>query len=382
MPWLSAMICSQTAASSGPCTLSSSSARASLSPSPPIGQLGEPGEDVVADARSRGAHERDPLGEEPAGDEAEDLRGRLVEPLRVVDDADERLLLGDLGEQRQRGEPDQEPVRARAGAQAEHRRERVALRGGQPVEVIEHRRAELMEAAVGQLHLRLDADGRRDAPAGDTVGQVVQQRALADARLARAGRGPGSDRRARRSRSRSSASHSARRPRSLSRRHASTCEDSLCSLILHPGSCRQCSARADGETRGARASPGATQRSRREGLLPDTTGGAMSTTEVRGEHATAACTATVDIKLEVVIIPVSDVDRAKEFYAGLGWSLDADFAVGDGFDRPVHAAGLRLLDRVRQGDDRGRAGLGQGLRPDRLRHRGGPRPSSSAAVST
>ena len=79
-------------------------------------QLGQPGEDVVADARAHGAHERDPLGEQAAGDEPEDLRRRLVEPLRVVDDADQRLLLGDLGEQRQRGEADQEPVRRRAGA--------------------------------------------------------------------------------------------------------------------------------------------------------------------------------------------------------------------------------------------------------------------------
>ena len=38
----------------------------------------------------------------------------------------------------------------------------------------------------------------------------------------------------------------------------------------------------------------------------------------------------VDMKLEVVVIPVSDVDRAKQFYAGLGWRLDADFT-GDEF---------------------------------------------------
>ena len=37
----------------------------------------------------------------------------------------------------------------------------------------------------------------------------------------------------------------------------------------------------------------------------------------------------VDTKLEVVIIPVSDVDRAKRFYGNLGWRLDADFATGD-----------------------------------------------------
>jgi catechol 2,3-dioxygenase-like lactoylglutathione lyase family enzyme len=39
----------------------------------------------------------------------------------------------------------------------------------------------------------------------------------------------------------------------------------------------------------------------------------------------------VDMKLEVVVIPVSDVARAKEFYSGLGWRLDADRAVGDSF---------------------------------------------------
>jgi catechol 2,3-dioxygenase-like lactoylglutathione lyase family enzyme len=37
----------------------------------------------------------------------------------------------------------------------------------------------------------------------------------------------------------------------------------------------------------------------------------------------------VDMKLEIVVIPVSDVDRARNFYAGLGWRLDADFAAGD-----------------------------------------------------
>ena len=37
------------------------------------------------------------------------------------------------------------------------------------------------------------------------------------------------------------------------------------------------------------------------------------------------------MKLEVVVIPVSDVDRAKRFYGGLGWRLDADFVTGDDF---------------------------------------------------
>jgi catechol 2,3-dioxygenase-like lactoylglutathione lyase family enzyme len=39
----------------------------------------------------------------------------------------------------------------------------------------------------------------------------------------------------------------------------------------------------------------------------------------------------LDTKLEIVVIPVSDVDRAKRFYGGLGWRLDAEFASGDDF---------------------------------------------------
>ena len=41
--------------------------------------------------------------------------------------------------------------------------------------------------------------------------------------------------------------------------------------------------------------------------------------------------ANLDLKLEAVVIPVSDVDRAKKFYGNLGWRLDADFAFDNGF---------------------------------------------------
>jgi predicted enzyme related to lactoylglutathione lyase len=47
------------------------------------------------------------------------------------------------------------------------------------------------------------------------------------------------------------------------------------------------------------------------------------------EPTTNANAVRVHMKLELVIIPVSDVDRAKEFYARLGWRLDADFTAGD-----------------------------------------------------
>ena len=39
----------------------------------------------------------------------------------------------------------------------------------------------------------------------------------------------------------------------------------------------------------------------------------------------------ISMRLEVIVIPVSDVDRAKSFYSSLGWRLDADFVVGDAF---------------------------------------------------
>ena len=53
-------------------------------------------------------------------------------------------------------------------------------------------------------------------------------------------------------------------------------------------------------------------------------------TQAMHEHATSIGTvATTDLKLEVVVIPVADVDRAKGFYESLGWRLDADFASGD-----------------------------------------------------
>ena len=59
----------------------------------------------------------------------------------------------------------------------------------------------------------------------------------------------------------------------------------------------------------------------------------MTTTELDRETATeSAEVCTVDMKLEVVVIPVSDVDRSKRFYGErLGWRLDADFDKGPAF---------------------------------------------------
>ncbi|MGA3131898.1 MAG: VOC family protein [Terracidiphilus sp.] len=59
---------------------------------------------------------------------------------------------------------------------------------------------------------------------------------------------------------------------------------------------------------------------------------ANATYEVQANEVPSGASATtVDMKFEIVVIPVSDVDRAKEFYASLGWRLDADYDNGKDF---------------------------------------------------
>lgn len=58
----------------------------------------------------------------------------------------------------------------------------------------------------------------------------------------------------------------------------------------------------------------------------------MSSVQVNSESAAGSPPVKAgEVKLEVVVVPVSDVDRAKRFYEGLGWRLDADLAVDDGY---------------------------------------------------
>jgi catechol 2,3-dioxygenase-like lactoylglutathione lyase family enzyme len=78
--------------------------------------------------------------------------------------------------------------------------------------------------------------------------------------------------------------------------------------------------RVDRQQRGAQA------------LAPPTDGGEMSSVGAgsAGEADTASVKAG-DFSLEVVVLPVSDVERAKQFYGSLGWRLDADVSRGEDF---------------------------------------------------
>ena len=151
------MIRSRTRSSSRPGTTVASSARASSWSSPSSRSSGRPGKRRSSLGSRTREHDRDRLGEQPARDEPEHLRGGLVEPLEVVDDAQQRLLLGDLRQQAERGQADEEAVGRRAGREAERDPQRVLLRLRERVEAVEQRRAELMQPGERQLHLGLDA---------------------------------------------------------------------------------------------------------------------------------------------------------------------------------------------------------------------------------
>ena len=95
-------------------------------------------------------------------------------------------------------------------------------------------------------------------------------------------------------------------------------------------------------------------------------------TQMHSEQATQIPTdGMVDTKLEVVVIPVSDVDRAKRFYESLGWRLDADFAIGDDW-RGVQLTppGSPCSIIFGKGITTAAPGSVQGLVPHRRRHRG------------
>jgi predicted enzyme related to lactoylglutathione lyase len=57
----------------------------------------------------------------------------------------------------------------------------------------------------------------------------------------------------------------------------------------------------------------------------------MSPTDAAGQATTQTRSTGTALKLEVVVVPVADVDRAKAFYQGLRWRLDADFSSGEDF---------------------------------------------------
>ena len=88
-------------------------------------------------------------------------------------------------------------------------------------------------------------------------------------------------------------------------------------------------------------------------------GGPNATVEASGKQRTGAT--AVDMKLKVVAVPVSDVDRAKDGYQSLGWLLDADFLTGPDFRVIQMNPGLGSRSFSARGSPQTRPGSAQGL---------------------
>ena len=124
-----------------------------------------------------------PVGVQAAGDESEHLHRHLIQPLRVIDQAQHRLPGRRVGQQRQRRQPDQEPVRWRAVHQPERRLQRLPLRPGQPIQPAQKRHQQLVQPGEPQPHLRLDPGHPGQLHVNSLPGRPLQQHRLADARL-------------------------------------------------------------------------------------------------------------------------------------------------------------------------------------------------------
>ena len=96
-------------------------------------ELRQAGERVAQLARRE--HERDPLRQQAAGHERERSRRRTIEPLRVIDDTEERPLLRGLGQQAENRQSDEERIRSLPSAEPERDAQRLALglRAGAPM---------------------------------------------------------------------------------------------------------------------------------------------------------------------------------------------------------------------------------------------------------
>jgi hypothetical protein len=120
------------------------------------GEIAQPAEPVLLAGLTCGEEKPDGLGHQPTRGEGERLDRRPVDPLRVVDEAEERPFVRHRRQERQGGEANEEAVRRAPATQAKSGLDGRALRVRQPVKAVEHLRTELVEAPEGQVHLPFD----------------------------------------------------------------------------------------------------------------------------------------------------------------------------------------------------------------------------------
>ena len=137
-----------------------------------------------------------PFRAEPAAREQQRIPRRSVQPLGIVDQAEQWTVTGDFGEQCQSGQPGQEPVHARCFGQTERGAQRPRLWGRQRVQPVEAVKQQQMQRRERQLGLRLHAGAAQHPEVRRVGGDVLEQRGFAAAGLAldhqdRAAPGPG-----------------------------------------------------------------------------------------------------------------------------------------------------------------------------------------------
>ena len=150
-------------------------------------QLGQRRADDVAVPRSRpqGPHDDDRVVLDPARDEGQHGDALGVEPVQVVDDDQDRLSRGGVGQQGQRRQADEERLGGRPVGEAERRLQRRPLHLRQPTVAPAQRAQQFLQPAVGHVGLGVHPDRPQnaEAPCGRPLGGVVEQGGLADPRL-------------------------------------------------------------------------------------------------------------------------------------------------------------------------------------------------------
>ena len=150
----------------------------------PNTQVGQTSERVAQ--LSRREYERDPLRQQTARHERQSPRRGTVEPLRVIDDTHERLLLGGVGEQAEDRQSHQEWIRRRVRGppnQSGRDAKRPSLRLWEALHQLEKRGAQLLNRRERKLYLRLDPDRPDDPKPPRGLDRLLEQRRLANTRL-------------------------------------------------------------------------------------------------------------------------------------------------------------------------------------------------------
>jgi hypothetical protein len=111
-------------------------------------------------------------------------RGRSIEPLRVINDTCERLLVGRLGKQAEDRQSDQERIGRRPCTQSECDAKRLVLGLRETIQEVKELGTQLLKRRERELHLRIDARRPGDPKPARSLNCVLEQRGLSDARFA------------------------------------------------------------------------------------------------------------------------------------------------------------------------------------------------------